>query len=64
MKKGFTLIEVMATIVILAIVLIIAVPVYNGVRDRINENIYESKIQEVLAKLRVMLVKIMPLFLI
>ena len=50
MKKGFTLIEVMATIVILAIVLIIAVPVYNGVRDRINENIYESKIQEVLAK--------------
>ena len=50
MNKGFTLIEVMATIVILAIVLIIAVPVYNGVRDRINENIYESKIQEVLAK--------------
>ena len=50
MNKGFTLVEVMATIVILAVVLLIAVPIYNGVRDSINENIYDSKIKEVLAK--------------
>ena len=50
MNKGFTLVEIMATIVILAVVLLIAVPIYNGVRNSINENIYESKIKEVLAK--------------
>ena len=32
LKKGFTLIEVMATIVILAVILLIAVPIYNGVQ--------------------------------
>ena len=46
MKKGFTLIEVMATIVILAIILLIAVPIYNGVRENINESIYNSKIED------------------
>ena len=50
MNKGFTLVEIMATIVILAVVLLIAVPIYNGVREGINENIYDSKIKEVLAK--------------
>ena len=50
MNKGFTLVEVMATIVILAVILLVAVPIYNGVRDSINENIYDSKIKEVLAK--------------
>ena len=50
MKRGFTLIEVMATIVILAVVLLIAVPIYNGVREGINESIYKSKIKEVVAK--------------
>ena len=49
-KKGFTLIEVMATIVILAIILVIAVPIYNGVSEKINESIYQSKIDEVIAK--------------
>ncbi len=49
-KKGFTLIEIMATIAILAIILIIAVPIYNGVSKNINANIYESKMKEVLAK--------------
>ena len=49
-KKGFTLIEVMATIVILAILLVIAVPIYNGVSEKINESIYQSKIDEVIAK--------------
>ena len=50
MNKGFTLVEIMATIVILTVVLLIAVPIYNGVREGINENIYDSKIKEVLAK--------------
>ena len=50
MKKGFTLVEVMATIVILAVILLIAVPIYNGVRERINESIYKSKIEEILSK--------------
>ena len=50
MNKGFTLVEIMATIVILAVVLLIAVPIYNGVREGINKNIYDSKIKEVLAK--------------
>ena len=50
MKKGFTLIEVMPTIIILAVILLIAVPIYNGVRENINESIYNSKIEEVLSK--------------
>ena len=50
MKRGFTLVEIMATIVILTVVLLIAVPIYNRVREGINENIYDSKIKEVLAK--------------
>ena len=50
MNKGFTLVEVMATIVILTIIMLIAVPIYNGVREGINESVYDSKIKEVLAK--------------
>ena len=50
MNKGFTLVEIMATIVILTIIMLIAVPIYNGVSENINENIYDSKIKEVLAK--------------
>ena len=63
LKKGFTLIEVMATIVILAVILLIAVPIYNGVRENINESIYNSKIEEVLSKAKHLQVKIMPLYL-
>ncbi len=50
MKKGFTLIELLAVIAIMAIILLIAVPVYNGVQTNIKESIYHSKIEEVLAK--------------
>ena len=50
LNKGFTLIEVIASIVMLAVIMLIAVPIYNGVRGSINENIYNSKIKEVLAK--------------
>ena len=50
MKKGFTLIELLAVIAIMAIILLIAVPVYNGVQTSVKESIYHSKIEEVLAK--------------
>ena len=50
MKKGFTLVELMAALVIISILLLIAVPVYNGVRENVNKSIYESKIAEVKSK--------------
>jgi len=49
-KKGFTLIELMGVIVILAILLLVAAPIYNGVTENIKKSVYESKIREVLAK--------------
>ena len=49
MKKGFTLIEVLGVIVILAIILLIAFPTYTAVRERINTSIYESKRQNILS---------------
>ena len=50
MKKGFTLVELMAALVIISILLLIAVPVYNGVRTNVNKSIYESKIAEIKSK--------------
>ena len=50
MKKGFTIVEILGVIVIITILLLIAIPIYNGVRERINESVYESKIKEVLSK--------------
>lgn len=50
MRRCFTLVEVVATIVILAVILSIAVPIYNGVRENINESVYESKLREILSK--------------
>ena len=41
MKKGFTLVELMAVIAILAILAIIAVPTYNVVSERIKQSTYE-----------------------
>ena len=38
MKKGFTLVELMAVIAILAILAIIAVPTYNVVSERIKQS--------------------------
>ena len=49
MRKGFTLIEVLGVIVILAIILLIAFPTYTAVRERINTSIYESKRQNILS---------------
>ena len=50
MKRGFTLVELLAITVIITILLLIAVPIYNGISNSIKESIYESKIKEVLAK--------------
>ena len=50
MKKGFTLVELMAALVIISILLLIAVPVYNGVRTNVNKSIYESKVAEIKSK--------------
>ena len=49
MKKGFTLVELMAVIAILAILAIIAVPTYNVVSERIKQSTYESKVQNIIA---------------
>ena len=49
MKKGFTLVELMAVIAILAILAIIAVPTYNVVNERIKQSTYESKVQNIIA---------------
>ena len=50
MKKGFTLVEMLAVILILGIIFLIGVPIYQGVRKSTNESIYESKISNVKSK--------------
>ena len=50
MKKGFTLVEMLAVILILGIILLIGVPIYQGVQKSTNESIYESKIANVKSK--------------
>ena len=47
MKKGFTLVEMLAVILILGIILLIGVPIYQGIQKSTNESIYESKIANV-----------------
>ena len=42
-KKGFTLVELMAVIVILAIVIAIAIPTYNKIKSIIDIKNYENK---------------------
>lgn len=50
MKKGFTLIELIAVIGIISIILLIAVPSYSLISNRIKETMYNAKIKEILAK--------------
>jgi len=50
MKKGFTLIEVMSVIIIMAILLLLITPIYSGVVLRIKQSMYETKVSEVLSK--------------
>lgn len=47
-KKGFTLTELLATIVILSVVITIAVPAVIGVSNMIKQNMYESKVKLIL----------------
>ncbi len=46
-KKGFTLVELLAVIVILAILVTIAVPSTMGVSKKLKENMYCSKIDSI-----------------
>ena len=43
-KNGFTLLELMAVIIVLAIIIAIAVPAYNGIKTKIDQKNYENKI--------------------
>lgn len=43
-KKGFTLIELLAVIVILGVVMLIGTVSVSGIRNKINKNMFESKI--------------------
>ena len=49
MKKGFTLVELLGVIAIMAVIMMIAVPVFQGVRERTNQSVYETKIASVQA---------------
>jgi len=50
MKKGFTLVELLAVFAIMILLLLMAVPIYTGITDSINEKLKESKMQNVLLK--------------
>ena len=41
-KKGFTLVEMLSVMAILAILIIIALPTYQFVMKRIHQNMYEN----------------------
>lgn len=47
MKNGFTLVETITTIIILSMIIIIAMPVYNGVDKTIKETTYNNKIKTI-----------------
>jgi len=49
MKKGFTLVELLAVIAIMILLLLMAVPIYTGITDSINEKL-NAKMQNVLLK--------------
>ena len=44
-KRGFTLVEILATIVIIALVTIIGTVSVNGIRKRISQKIFASKLE-------------------
>ena len=44
MKKGFTVVELLASIVIMGLIIVISIPAYNGISKIIKENNYNSKI--------------------
>lgn len=44
-NKGFTFVELLSVIVVLGIIVLIATPVYNSVRSRLEKRNYENKIK-------------------
>ena len=50
MKKGFTLIELLMVIGIMGIILLIAIPSYTLINQKIKESMYNAKVKEILAK--------------
>ena len=50
MKKGFTLVELIAVISIMSVILLIGIPTYTYINNKTKENLYMSKVNELLAK--------------
>ena len=50
MKKGFTLVELVAVISIMSVILLIGIPTYTYINNKTKENLYISKVTELLAK--------------
>ena len=50
MKKGFTIVELLAVIAILGLLMAVAVPVYLSITTSVNQSMYETKIEELKAK--------------
>lgn len=43
MKKGFTLVELLASLAIMSLIIVISVPAYNGISSKVKENNLNSK---------------------
>ena len=52
MKKGFTLVELLAIIVILGIIGLIVVSVYNNVQKEASNKLYEEQLNEIENRIR------------
>ena len=52
MKKGFTLVELLAIIVILGIIGLIGVSVYNNVQKEASNKLYEEQLNEIENRIR------------
>ena len=50
MKKGFTLVELLAIIAILGIIVGISIPVYLGISNKVKQSVYETKVENIKAK--------------
>ena len=43
MNKGFTLVELLASLAIMSLIIVISVPAYNGISNTVKENNLNSK---------------------